>query len=152
MIEIANKEELDGYIVPLKGASDMINALLGIQVVLALFGGIHYRCPDELKTTSALISFRHPSSPDTPTIEEEGYPLAMDSRTTLFLPKGTPRAILDTLAAALKTASSNEAFKTFTASANIPIMYFGVDEAYAEMASSYTKSKGIIKGAGIVPK
>lgn len=152
MMEIAKKEGLDVNIVPLKGGSGMINALLGNQVVLALSGGIHYRYPDELKTVSALTSFRHPSSPDTPTIEEEGYPLAMDSRTTLFLPKGTPRAILDTLAAALKTASTNEEFKTFTASANIPIMYFGVDEAYAEMASSYTKNKGIIEGAGIVPK
>lgn len=152
MTEIAKKGGLDVNIVPLKGGSGMINALLGNQVVLAFSGGIHYRYPDELKTISALTTFRHPSAPDTPTIEEEGYPLGMDSRTTLFLPKGTSRAILDQLAAALKTASSNEEFKTFTASVNIPVMFLGVDEAYAEMASSYAKNKGIIEGAGIVPK
>lgn len=152
MVEIAKKEGLDVNIVPLKGGSGMINALLGGQVIMALSGGIHYRYPDELKTISALTSFRHPSSPDTPTIEEEGYPLGMDARTTLMLPKGTSRAILDTLAAALKTASTNEEFKTFAASANIPIMYLGVDESYAEMASSYAKNKGIIEGAGIIPK
>lgn len=152
MVEIAKKEDLDVNIVPLKGGSGMINALLGGQVVMALSGGIHYRYPDELKTISALTTFRHPSAPDTPTIEEEGYPLAMDARTTLFLPKGTSREILDTLAAALKTASTNEEFKTFAASANIPIMYLGVDESYAEMANSYAKNKGIIEGAGIVPK
>lgn len=152
MNEIAKKEGLKVNMVPLKGGSGMINALLGEQVVLALSGGIHYRYPDQLKTISALTSFRHPSSPDTRTIEEDGYPLAMDARTTLFLPKGTPRAVLDKLAAALKTASTNEAFKTFTKTANIPIMYLNVDEANAEMVNSYAKNKGIIEGAGITPK
>jgi len=89
--EITKNEGLDINIVPLKSGSEMINALLGRQVILAFSGGIHYRYPDELKTVSALTSFRHPSAPDVPTIEEEGYPLGMDSRTTIFLPKGTDK-------------------------------------------------------------
>ncbi|MDF2370974.1 MAG: tripartite tricarboxylate transporter substrate binding protein [Rhizobiaceae bacterium] len=147
--EIAKKEGLDINIVPLKGGAGMMNALLGRQVVLAFSGGIHYRNPDELKTIASTTTFRHPSAPDARTIEEEGYPLGMDSRTTLFLPKGTDRAILDRLSAALKMAASDEEFKTFTASANIPIMYLDVDEAYKEMSATYTKHKGIMEAAGL---
>jgi tripartite-type tricarboxylate transporter receptor subunit TctC len=147
MEEIARKNDLRVNIVPLQSGSEMINALLGKQVVLAFSGGIHYRYPDELKSISALTTFRHPSAPDVPTIEEEGYPIAMDSRTTLMLPKGTPRPILDKLSAALKTAETDENFKKVTAAANIPIKYLGVDEADKEMTDTYNKNKAIIEGA-----
>lgn len=148
--EIIKKGDLQVNIVPLQSGSDMINALLGGQVMMAFSGGIHYRYPDELKTVSALTSFRHPSAPDVPTIEEEGFPLGMDSRTTLFLPKGTPRAILDKLSDALKAAETDPDFKKVADSANIPIKYLDVDAAYAEMADTYAKNEGIMKSAGLI--
>lgn len=141
---IMEKDGIQVNIVPLKSGGEMLNALLGRQVELAFSGGIHFRNPDELKTISALTTFRQPSAPDVATIEEDGYPLAMDTRTTLFLPKGTPRDILDKLGAALKTAVTDENFQKITESANIPIMYLGVDEAYAEMNSTYEKHKKIL--------
>ncbi|WP_180899389.1 Bug family tripartite tricarboxylate transporter substrate binding protein [Martelella soudanensis] len=139
--------DLDINIVPLQSGSEMINALLGNQVALAFSGGLHYRYPDELKSISALTTFRHPSAPDVLTIAEEGYPMAMDSRTTLFLPKGTPRAILDRLAEALAGAETDEGFKKITAAADIPIQYYDVDESYAEMRESYANNKAIIESA-----
>ena len=148
--EIAKQNGLDVNIVPLKSGSEMINALLGNQVALAFSGGIHYRYPDELKTVSALTTFRHTSAPDVPTIEEEGYPLGMDSRTTLILPKGTPRPILDRLAGALKAAETDADFEKVTSAANIPIKYLGVDESYTEMRDTYVKNKGIMKRAGLI--
>lgn len=147
--EIIKAEGLDINIVPLQSGSEMIAALLGNQVVMAFSGGIHYRYPDELKTVSALTSFRHPSAPDVPTIEEEGLPLGMDSRTVVMLPKGTPREILDQLGAALKVAEADVDFNKVTDAANIPVKYFGVDEAYKEMADTYAKNKGIMEAAGI---
>ncbi|WP_193183337.1 Bug family tripartite tricarboxylate transporter substrate binding protein [Nisaea sediminum] len=150
--EIAKKNDLDINIVPVRSGSEMINVLLGKQVAMAFSGGIHYRYPDELKTISALTTFRHPSAPDVPTIEEEGYPLGMDSRTTIFLPKGTPRPILERLSGALQAAATDDAFKKLTDTANIPIKYLSVDEAYAEMERTYAKHKGIMESAGIVPQ
>lgn len=147
--EIAKKNGLDVNVVPLQSGSDMINALLGKQVALAFSGGIHYRYPDDLKSVSALTTFRHPSAPDVPTIEEEGYPLGMDSRTTVFAPKGTPRPILDALSAALKVAETDPDFAKVAKAADIPIKYLGVDEAYEEMRSTYAKNKGIIESAGM---
>lgn len=152
MEQIAKKEKLHANIVPLKGGGDMINAILGRQVVLALSGGIHNKYPDQMKMIAALTTFRHPSDPNVQTIEEDGYPLAMDSRTTLFLPKGTPRPILDRLAAALKAAADDAGFAKVVAAANIPIMYMGVDAATKEMHASYTKNKAIMESVGIVAK
>jgi len=148
--EIAKKNGLDVNIVPLKSGSEMINALLGNQVAMAFSGGIHYRYPDELKTVSALTTFHHSSAPEVPTIEEEGYPLGMDSRTTLFLPKGTPRPILDRLAGALQAAETDADFAKVTSAANIPIKYLGVDQSYAEMRDTYAKNKGIMQQAGLI--
>lgn len=147
--EIIKAEGLDINIVPLKSGGEMITALLGKQVVMAFSGGIHYRYPDELKTVSALTSFRHPSAPNVPTIEEEGYPLGMDSRTVIMLPKGTSRDILDSLGSALKAVEADADFIKMTSSANIPIKYFSVDGAYKEMSDTYAKNKGIMEAAGI---
>lgn len=144
--KISEAEGLDPNIVPLQSGGEMLNALLGKQVVMAFSGGIHYRQPDELKTISALTSFRHPSAPDVPTIEEEGFPLGMDSRTTVFLPKGTSREILDRLSGALSAAETDADFKKVTDAANIPIMYLGVDAANAEMRATYAKNKAILTG------
>lgn len=152
MEQIAKKEGLDVNIVPLKGGGDMINAILGKQVVLALSGGIHYKYPNEMKMVAALTSFRHPSDPDVKTIDEHGYDLGMDSRTVLILPKGASRAVLDKLGAALKAAEMDAGFKKIVAAANIPIMYMGVDEAKKEMAASYAKTGAILKRVGIEAK
>lgn len=152
MEEIAKKNDLDVNIVPLKGGGDMLNALLGNQVALVLSGGIHYKYPDQLKSVAALTTFRHPSAPDVETINEAGYPLGMDSRTTLFLPKGTPRAILEKLSTALAAAQDDAAFGKVVSSANIPIMYLDLDAAKDEMTKSFANNKAIFEGAGIVPK
>jgi len=39
-----------------------------------------------------------------------------------------------------------------TASANIPIKYFGVEEAYKEIADTYAKNKKIIEAASMASK
>lgn len=145
--EIVKTSGIEVNIVPVQSGGEMINALLGGQVMMAFSGGIHYRYPDELKSVSALTSFRHPSAPDVPTIEEEGFPLGMDSRTTVIAPSETPRAILEKLSSALAVAETDTDFGKITESANIPITYLDLDAAAAEIRATYEKNKGIIEGA-----
>ena len=152
MDQIAAKNGLDVNMVPLKGGGDMLNALLGKQVALVLSGCIHYKYPDQLKSISALTTFRHPSAPDVKSIDEDGYQLAMDSRTTLILPKGTPRPVLEKISAALKACETSEEFNQIVAAANIPVFYFDLDQAKAEMDASYARHKAIFEGAGIEPR
>ncbi|WP_333830759.1 tripartite tricarboxylate transporter substrate binding protein [Pararhodobacter sp.] len=152
MEAIAEAEGLQANIIPLQGGGDMINALLGRQVVLAYSGGLHYRYPDEIKTIAVTTTYRHPSAPDVETINEQGYPLAMDTRTTLILPRGTPRAILERLSDALAAAQTDEEFQRITGSADIPIMYLDLDQAAEEVHRSYETNLAIFAAAGIEPR
>lgn len=149
---IAAREGLDANIVPLQGGGDMMNALLGKQVALVYSGGIHYKYPEQLKSITALTTFRHPSAPGVETINEAGYSLGMDGYTTLILPKGTPREIRKRLSAALKAAETDDAFAKVVAAANIPIIYKDLDEAATEVADSYVRNRSIFESAGIEPK
>ncbi len=144
METLAKANGLEPNAVPVQSGGEMLNALLGKQVIAAFSGGIHYRHPDELKTISATTTFRHPSAPDVASIEEDGYPIAMDTRTTLFLPKGTPRAVLERISTALASAAEDADFRKVTDGANIPIMYLNLDEAREEIRSTYEKHKGIL--------
>lgn len=128
MEEIAEAEGLQANILPLQGGGDMINALLGRQVVLAWSGGIHYRYPDELKSIATTTTYQ---------------------RTTLILPKGTPRPILERLSDALATAQDDEDFKRVTDSADVPIFYMNLDEAAEEVRHSYAANMEIFEAAGI---
>ncbi|NDW07339.1 Bug family tripartite tricarboxylate transporter substrate binding protein [Jiella pacifica] len=150
--EIVKKTGIKVNIVPVQSGSEMINALLGGQVMVAYSGGIHYRYPDQLKTIAATTTFRHPSAPDVPTIEEQGYPLGMDTRTTLMLPKGTPQAVIDKLTAALKACAGDPNFKKVTDAADIPIQYLDAAAATKEMIDSTAKNKAIVEAAGVVAK
>lgn len=151
MDEIARKNDLDVNIMPLKSGSEVINVLLGKQVDLVLSGGIHYRYPEEIKTIVATTTFRHEAAPDVQTIDEAGYGLSMDARTTLILPKGTPREILEKLSTALAATETDADFKKITAAADIPIMYMDTDAATEEIRQTYDQNKTIIEGAGVVP-
>ncbi|MCC6008823.1 MAG: tripartite tricarboxylate transporter substrate binding protein [Rhodobacteraceae bacterium] len=152
METIAEEAGLQANILPLQGGGDMINALLGRQVVLAWSGGLHYRYPDELKMIAATSTFRHPNNPDVPTINEQGFPLAMDGRTTLILPRGTPRPILERLSTALAAAKTDEDFGRLVGSALIPIMYMDLDEAAEEVRQSHATNLAIFEAAGVEPR
>ncbi|SDO88602.1 Tripartite-type tricarboxylate transporter, receptor component TctC [Lutimaribacter pacificus] len=146
MDRIAEQEGLQANAVPVQSGSEMVNTLLAKQVAVAFSGGIHYRYPDEIKTIAPTTTFRHPSAPDVPTIEEAGFPLAMDTRTVIILPKGTPREILDRISSALKAAETDPEFVKVTETANIPIMYYDAAAAAKEMQETYDKNKVILTG------
>ena len=144
MDKLAAAEGFQANAVPVQSGAEMVNSLLGKQVAVAFSGGIHYRHPDEIKTIAPTTTFRHPSAPDVPTIEEEGYPLAMDTRTVIMLPKGTPQEILDKIGTALKAAETDPDFKKVADSANIPIMYYDAAAAAKEMRDTYESNKKIL--------
>lgn len=150
--EIMKETGIKVNVVPVQSGSEMINTLLGGQVMMAYSGGIHYRYPDQLKTIAATTTFRHPSAPEVPTVEEQGFPLGMDTRTTLILPKGTPQAVIDKLSAALKACETDPGFKKVADAAGIPIQYLDAAAAKKEMVESTAKNKAIMEAAGVVAK
>ncbi|MWB79109.1 hypothetical protein GLS40_13800 [Pseudooceanicola sp. 216_PA32_1] len=146
MDAIAEREGLEANAVPVQSGSEMVNTLIAHQVAVAFSGGIHYRYPDEIKTIAPTTTFRHPSAPDVPTIEEAGFDLAMDTRTVIILPKGTPKDVIDKISTALKAAETDPDFVKVTKAADIPIMYYDAAAATKEMNDTYTKNKAILTG------
>lgn len=146
MDRISEREGLDANAVPVQSGAEMVNSLISKQVAVSFSGGIHYRYPDEIKTIAPTTSFRHPSAPDVPTIVEAGYDLAMDTRTVIILPKGTPAAVIDKISSALKAAETDPDFVKVTETANIPIMYFDAAAARQEMLDTYASNKVILTG------
>ncbi|GHF70674.1 tripartite tricarboxylate transporter substrate binding protein [Seohaeicola zhoushanensis] len=152
MNEIAKKNDLKANIVPLNSGGEMINAILGHQVVMALSGGIHAKYPDQIKMLATLTTFRHSNAPEVKSIDDFGYSLAMDTRAGIMAPKGTDPAIMAKLSAALAKCETDESFQKIVAAANIPIIYMDAAAAKAEMEATFAKNGEIYKSAGVEPQ
>jgi tripartite-type tricarboxylate transporter receptor subunit TctC len=99
-------------LVPFNGASPAMNALLGGQVDYisnAIPDAVSHVRSGTAKGYAISTAERSPSLPDVPTTKEAGLP-AFDASAwnALFAPKGTPKAVLDQLAAALDQALDDD--------------------------------------------
>ena len=99
-------------LVPFNGASPAMNALLGGQVDYisnAIPDAVSHVRSGTAKGYAISTAERSPSLPNVPTTKEAGLP-AFDASAwnALFAPKGTPKAVLDQLAAALDQALDDD--------------------------------------------
>ena len=66
---------------------------------------------------------RHPAFPDVPTLKELGYDAQFSQWTGLFVPAGTPDAIVLKLREAARLAANDSAFQASLAKLETPIQY-----------------------------
>jgi tripartite-type tricarboxylate transporter receptor subunit TctC len=104
--------DVNPTLVPFNGGAPAMNALVG--------GQVDYMCADPLTSVPQLqagtikayaigANDRNPVLPNIPTAREAGLPeFQVQSWHALFAPKGTPKAILDMLTAALDQALDDE--------------------------------------------
>ncbi|MGE4334895.1 MAG: Bug family tripartite tricarboxylate transporter substrate binding protein [Pigmentiphaga sp.] len=89
--------------------------------------------------------------PDVPTFREQGIDFELMAWFGLFAPKGTPQAILDTLATAATEAMKDQALRERLSAAGIGI----VSKPRAEFAQFVQKEaerwQGIISTSGLAP-
>ena len=149
---IAKEKGLDVNIIPVKGGAGMLAVVLGGQVDLAYSGGIHARHPGKIKLIVPLTSDRQPATPDVPTLAEQGVPVEANAMTTLLAPKGTPDAIMDKLAAAVKAASEDPTVLDISKKTMFPIFYRDRKAAYEEMLKQWDAYKSVVESTGFVAK
>lgn len=106
---IAAQEGVEWTGIPTKGGGEMVPFLLGGKVDFAWSGGIHNRYAEKMKVLASMNSGRLIASPDTPSIGET-YGIAMPSQAVIVAPKGTPQDVVDTLQAAIETATKDADF------------------------------------------
>ncbi len=106
LLQDATKTEIQH--VPYKGGAQAITDLLGRQIDLIVANlpeAIAHINSGKLHPLAVSSKQRHPLLPDVPTMAEAGYPsVEVENWTGLVVPTGTPKPIIDKIAAdALKT-------------------------------------------------
>ncbi|CAG9167690.1 Bug family tripartite tricarboxylate transporter substrate binding protein [Cupriavidus pampae] len=101
--------------VPYKGGAPSMTDLIGgqIDVVFSNFPeSLAYVKAGKLRALAVTTRERHPLLPDVPTVAEAGYPdLIVENWTGLMVPAGTPRPIVDKMAASVARMLASEAVR-----------------------------------------
>lgn len=117
--------------IPFEGAAPAVTALMGkhIEAVTVNSGEVKAGVDaGKLKILAVMTAKRDPAFPNVPTMKESGISLEFVGWGGFAAPKGTPKPVMDKLAAALKTAASTEEFKTFITSRGMVVEYRSPDE------------------------
>ena len=112
--------------VPFTGAGPAVVALLGAQVEALSTGPssvIGHVKGGKIRVLATWGDSRHPAFPDVPTLKELGYDAQFSQWTGLFVPAGTPDAIVLKLREAARLAANDSAFQASLARLETPIQY-----------------------------
>lgn len=145
--------------VPYRGLSEATNDLLGGQIDL-LFDQVVTATPHILNGSEnaivVTIPQRAPSIPDVPSANEAGLPqLQTVAWTALFMPKGTPAAIVNRINAAVQKAMADPdvAKRLAQIGADIPPTEQRTPQALGQLVSAeIDKWVPLIKTAGVTAK
>ena len=148
--------EADVTTVPFKGTADAMNALLGKQV--------DFMCDQTTNTTGQIkagsvkayavtSAKRVPTLPDLPTMQEAGLKgFEVGIWHAVYAPKGTPKAAVDKLVAAMQAASQDSAFRNRMSELGAtiyPVEQITPAALTAHLKSEIEKWGPVIKKAGI---
>ena len=97
---------------------------------------------NDVRILTVFDARRHPDFPDAPTAMEQGFDVAPASFGGLFVPAGTPDAVVARLEAACTAAAASEGYRTATRSGSQPTDYFMAREAFARRLAQDIEIKG----------
>ena len=112
--------------VPFTGAGPAIVALLGGQVEALSTGPstvMGHLKGGKVRVLATWGDARHPALPDVPTLKELGYDAQFTQWTGLFVPAGTPDAVITRLREAARAAVDDASFKAALAKVETPVQY-----------------------------
>ncbi|HYC34956.1 MAG TPA: tripartite tricarboxylate transporter substrate binding protein [Usitatibacter sp.] len=112
--------------VPFTGAGPAVVALLGGQVQALSTGPssvMGHIKGGKVRVLASWGESRHPALPDVPTLKELGYDAQFSQWTGLFVPAGTPEAVIMKLRLAARAAIDDARFKAALAKVETPVQY-----------------------------
>ena len=135
--------------VPYTGGGPVTIALLGghIQVgTLSSSSAFPHMRAGKLRALAIAGSLRKADIPDIPTLKEEGYDTGLDGVWKgIVAPKGTPRPIIEKLAAGFKKITENKEAIDNLAKLGSEFNYLGPDEFAKYWAENYRIYKEMVK-------
>ncbi len=120
------------------GDADVINTT--IQLILP--------CLDKVKVLASITETRIPLVPDVPTLEEQVPGVDIARWNGLFVPKGTPKAVKDKVAAIAEKVISGEKAKQIAAETGAIIYWQDADAAAVRIDADYTKIEDMFRQMG----
>jgi len=138
--------------VPFTGAGPAVVALLGGQVEAISTGPSsvmgHVRGGKIRVLATWGEGGRHPAFPDVPTLKELGYDAQFSQWTGLFVPAGTPGAVIEKLRAAAHAAVEDATFKNALAKVETPIQYLDQPQFRAFWDADARKLAAVVQKIG----
>jgi tripartite-type tricarboxylate transporter receptor subunit TctC len=137
--------------VPYKGTANVLQALMSAEIPAAVLpiadlGRLAQSGKARILATSG--AKRSPQYPDVPTFKESGYDIEGSAWYALFAPAGTPRPIVDKLAAAAIEAVHQPDLRQHIDPLGLEATGFGPDELAAILKADDAKWGPVIKASG----
>ncbi|GHU36328.1 ABC transporter substrate-binding protein [Betaproteobacteria bacterium] len=126
--------------IPFEGAAPAVTALMGkhIEAVSVNAGEVKAGLDaGKLKILAVMTPQRDPAFPNVPTLIESGIKLEFAGWGGFGAPRGTPKPVVDKLAAALQKAASTDEFKNFIVSRGMIVQYRSPEEAVKFVDDQY---------------
>ncbi len=139
--------------VPFTGAGPAVVALLGGQVDALSTGPstiMGHLKGGKIRVLATWGDSRHPALPDVPTLRELGYDAQFSQWTGLFVPAGTPDAVVTKLREAAKAAVNDATFQASLAKVETPIQYLDQPQFQAFWDADAKKLAEVVKRIGRV--
>ena len=137
--------------VPYKGSADLMQAILGGQLMAAAdsTGFAPQVEAGKLRVLNTWGAERLAKFPDAPTLKELGLDLVQNSPFGIGAPKGTPEAVVKRLHDAFKQAMEQDSYKTALARYDMVPMYMSTS-AYKKFAQdTFTREKALVEKLGL---
>ena len=140
--------------VPYKGSADMLTAMLGghLNVAVDSTGAVPHVAAGKARVLAVLTERRTPVWPEVPTLAELGYGIVSTSPYGIGVPAATPPAIVKTLHDAFRKGLEDPIHTRTLEKYNQPVWYLS-SEDYAKWAKEqYEKERRIIERLGLTRK
>jgi tripartite-type tricarboxylate transporter receptor subunit TctC len=157
MEKLKTEKGADWVRVPFKGGGEAVNAIMNGSTPIGLIGlgnVIGQLQSGSMTALAMLNNFRSPQFPDVPTLEQTGYRgAASGSWYGLFVPAGTPRPIIDKLAATVGQIVSEPAFQNRVLINRGLIAAINTPEQFAAaIKQERAVAEQVVKEAGLQPQ
>jgi tripartite-type tricarboxylate transporter receptor subunit TctC len=148
---IAQKLGLELLHVPYKGSADLMQAIMGGQIMAAAdsTGFAPLVESGKLRVLNTWGDQRLAKFPDAPTLKELGLDLVQNSPFGIGAPRGTPPDVVKKLHDAFKVVMEQESYKTALARYDMVPIYMS-SEGYAKFAQeTFTREKALVEKLGL---
>jgi tripartite-type tricarboxylate transporter receptor subunit TctC len=144
MKQMMKEYGFQAQIVPFDGGGPALLAILGghVQTTIALTAqSLPHLQAGKLRAIGILDTKRHPDLPDVPSSVEQGINVTYRLWRAVLAPKGTPRPIIEKLAAAIKKTTEDKSFIAAVKQLGDEPGYLGPDEFGKEWQHEYEVHK-----------